>query len=114
MPDRPIFKLCKLAELKPGTVRQVELPAAGDPLALFNIDGALFLTEDTCTHGMAPLSFGFIENGIIYCPLHGGGFEIATGRAVVSPCSTDIRCYRVWCDGDDVVTDLSAKPPGGP
>ena len=112
MSDPPIFKLCKFAELEPGTARQVELPALPDPLALFNIDGELFLTDDTCTHAMAPLSLGFVENGIVYCPLHGGGFEIATGRAVVSPCVIDLKCYRVWREGDDIVTDLSPRARG--
>ena len=111
MPDQTVFKLCKFAELEPGAARQVEVPAADEPLALFNLDGELFLTDDTCTHGMAPLSLGFVEDGIVYCPLHGGGFEIATGRAVISPCNTDIRCYRVWREGDDIVTDLTPKPP---
>ena len=112
MTEKPVFKLCKAADLAPGAARQIEIPALGDPVALFNIDGDLFLIDDTCTHGMAPLSLGFVEDGLVYCPLHGGAFALATGRAAVSPCSTGIKSYRVWLEGDDVVTDLSPRPPG--
>jgi nitrite reductase/ring-hydroxylating ferredoxin subunit len=58
---------------------------------------------------MAPLWLGYVEDGLIYCPLHGGAFELATGRAVVSPCSTPIKSYRVWRRGDEIVTDLTPR-----
>src|ERR1051325_5636222 len=112
MSEKPVHRLCKFAELEPGAARQIEIPGAADPFALFNVDGELFLTDDTRTHAMAPLSLGFIENGLVYCPLHGGAFEIATGKAVVSPCVTDLKCYRVWREGDDILTDLSSRPRG--
>ncbi len=113
MSDRPLYTLCKDSELEPGGARQIEIPAASEPLALFNVDGELFLIDDTCTHGMAPLSLGFVENGLVYCPLHGGAFELATGRAVVTPCVTGLKSYRVWREGDGIVTDLAPRPPAG-
>jgi nitrite reductase/ring-hydroxylating ferredoxin subunit len=110
MTDKPIIILCKANELDSGAARQIEVAAVPDPLALFNVDGELYLTDDTCTHGMAPLSLGFVENGLVYCPLHGGAFELATGRATVLPCTVAIKSYRVWREGEDVVTDLSPRP----
>ena len=50
----------------------------------------------------AILSQGFVEDGVIECPLHAAQFEIATGRCLSGPASQDLRVYEVRLDGDDV------------
>ncbi len=68
----------------------------GEPVCLYNLNGAIHATHDTCTHGHASLADGFIvEDRLIECPLHQGTFEIAGGRAVGLPCTEDIRIYEV-------------------
>lgn len=50
---------------------------------------------------MALLSEGFVEDGIVECPWHGGAFDVRTGAAVRHPCVVDLRCYAVEIrDGD--------------
>jgi nitrite reductase/ring-hydroxylating ferredoxin subunit len=103
-----IFDLCKLAELGAGTVRQIEVhEASSEPYALFNAEGRLYLTDDTCTHGFASLSLGEIKGHTVYCPLHGGAFDITTGQPCELPCTLPIRCYRVWVEGETVMSDLA-------
>lgn len=107
-----IFELCKLIELGAGTVKQIELrDAATDPFALFNVEGGLQLTEDTCTHGFASLSQGELRGHTVYCPLHGGAFDITTGQPCELPCTLPIKRYRVWVEGETVVSDLSELAP---
>jgi nitrite reductase/ring-hydroxylating ferredoxin subunit len=101
------IRLCKAATIAPGEVRQIEIAGHDEPFALFNLDGVFHLTEDTCTHAFASLSEGDIRDGCIVCPLHGGSFEIATGEPVDLPCNIPLRTFRVWIDGDDIVTDLA-------
>jgi ethylbenzene dioxygenase ferredoxin subunit len=103
-------RLCKAATIAPGEVRQIEIPGHDEPFALFNLDGVFYLTEDICTHAFASLSTGEVRDDCIVCPLHGGSFEIATGSPVDLPCTVPLRTFRVWLDGDDVVTDLAAAP----
>lgn len=100
--------LCK-ADLPIGEVRQIELPNYDDLLALFNVNGCYFLIQDTCTHGQASLSQGEIHDGIVYCPLHGGAFRIADGQPYEEPCTKPLKTYRVWLEGDDVVSDLEPR-----
>lgn len=64
-------------------------------LALFNLDGTFYATDDRCSHGNASLAEGDIDEGIVYCPLHAGGFDIATGEPVHPPCDEPIRTYRL-------------------
>jgi nitrite reductase/ring-hydroxylating ferredoxin subunit len=67
-----------------------------EPVCLYNIAGRIYATHDTCTHGQASLSDGFIaDDQLIECPLHQGTFDIRTGRAVGPPCTVDIKAYAV-------------------
>jgi nitrite reductase/ring-hydroxylating ferredoxin subunit len=51
--------LCSTAEVTPGNAMRVE--KAGLVLAVFNLDGEFFVTDDGCTHGSGSPSEGFIE-----------------------------------------------------
>ena len=106
-----IFELCKLAEVGAGSARQVEVREAGaEPFALFNLQGDLHLTEDTCTHGFASLSQGEIRGQTVFCPLHGGAFDITTGQPCELPCTLPIRRFRVWVEGEAVLSDFTELP----
>jgi nitrite reductase/ring-hydroxylating ferredoxin subunit len=72
------------------------------PIALYRLDGEIFALDDVCTHALALLSQGFIEDGAVECPLHGARFDIATGRCLAPPASVDLRSYTVRVEGDDV------------
>jgi nitrite reductase/ring-hydroxylating ferredoxin subunit len=64
-------------------------------LALYNIDGTIFATDNVCTHAYALLTDGWLDNNIVECPLHGGQFDVCTGKAVCSPAETDLQTYPV-------------------
>lgn len=63
------------------------------PLAIFRLPDGCFVTDDTCTHGEAQLSDGFIEGDQIECPFHAGRFCIKTGEAKAMPASEPIKAY---------------------
>ena len=50
---------------------------AGHEIALYDVDGDVFATDDICTHAYARLSDGWLDNGEIECPLHAGRFDVA-------------------------------------
>jgi nitrite reductase/ring-hydroxylating ferredoxin subunit len=79
-------------------------------IAVFNIDGAFYAIDDVCTHAFALLSDGYVEGEVIECPLHGGRFEIKTGKAVGEPCTEDVRTYPVRRERDAILIGL---PAGG-
>jgi nitrite reductase/ring-hydroxylating ferredoxin subunit len=86
--------LCNVADVPESGVRRV-IVAGYPPLAVYNLNGAFFVTEDVCSHGEASLSAGFIEGDCIVCPLHFGSFDIRTGVPVDPPCSREIETYAV-------------------
>jgi naphthalene 1,2-dioxygenase ferredoxin component len=67
----------------------------GEPVCLYNLDGAIYATHDICSHGNANLSEGFVVDGQIECPFHQGLFDIKTGEATAAPCTVAIRTYPV-------------------
>ena len=87
-------KLFLASELKANEIRQVELEAR-EPIAIYNLDGEYFATDDTCTHGNASMAEGDIDGSEVYCPFHMGAFDIRTGEATVAPCSVPLKTYEV-------------------
>jgi len=67
----------------------------GVAVALYAVEGKYFATSDTCTHGQARLSDGYLEGHLIECPLHQGLFDIRTGEVRGPPCSRPIRTLEV-------------------
>ena len=81
------------SELSESEVRLVEIDGY-PPIAVYNLAGDFFATDDTCTHGNASLSEGDIDGDEIYCPFHMGAFDIRTGEATVPPCLTPLKTYQ--------------------
>src|SRR6266446_8534097 len=78
----------------------------GSPVALYRLSNEVFATSGICTHALALLSEGFVEDGRIECPLHQGQFDIRSGKALCAPVTEDLRTYAVKLEGDDVFIDM--------
>ena len=94
MPPAPKrIELCLMADVEKGGALRVEVE--GLVLAVFNVDGEFFVTDDACTHGPGALSEGYLENDVIECNFHGGQFNVRTGAVVGPPCMTPVKTYPV-------------------
>jgi len=87
--------LCPVADIPEGEIRAEFLPN-GTVIALYKVDGDIYATEDTCTHGAASLSEdGTLKGKVVECSWQNGCFDITTGEACASPCSEALRTYPV-------------------
>ncbi len=75
-------------------------------LAVYNVDGRFFATQNVCTHAFAILSDGWLDDAVIECPLHGGRFDVATGRVLCGPAEEDLRTYEVRVVDENVEVRL--------
>jgi naphthalene 1,2-dioxygenase system ferredoxin subunit len=75
-------------------------------IALYQVDGEIFATDNICSHGNARLCDGFLEGHEIECPLHQGKFDIRNGKAMCAPLTEDIRTYPVKIEGDRVFIEI--------
>ena len=102
MPSR--LELCRADEIAEGTALKVE--KEGLTLAVFNVDGEFFVTDDHCTHGPGSLSEGFVEGDVVECNFHGGQFNIKTGAVVGPPCMVPIRTYPAVVEDGKVFIEV--------
>lgn len=85
----------------------VGIDIAGKSIALYQVEGKIYVTDNICTHGNARLCDGFLEGHEIECPLHQGKFDIRNGKAMCEPLTDDVRTYPVKIDGNRVFVDLA-------
>ena len=96
--------LCSAAEIAPGSAIKVE---TGDLiLAVYNVDGEYYVTDDLCTHGPGSLSEGYIEGDVVECNFHNGQFNIRTGAVVSPPCMVPIKTYPARVENGKVVIEV--------
>jgi len=105
-----VVRICAQSEIEPDSVKAYDV---GDRrLAVFNLAGTFYVTDDECTHASASLADGMLEDGIIECNLHFGAFDVKTGEVKAPPCSIALRTYKVLLQGDDVCVDLDKNAAG--
>jgi len=107
-----VVRVCAQSEVAPGSVKAVAVGA--HTLAVYNIDGTYYVTDDECTHAAASLADGILEGDIIECCMHFGSFHVPTGRPVQAPCEVPLRTYQVLPRDDDIFVDLSRNAAGEP
>ncbi len=107
-----LVRVCSRSDVAPGSVKAF---AVGDKtLAVYNIDGTFYVTDDECTHAAASLADGMLEGDVIECCMHMGAFHVPTGKVVQPPCEVPLRTYQVVPRDDDVVVDLAHNAAGEP
>src|SRR3546814_19413203 len=65
------LRLCPIDAPQDG--EPVAIPAGAFPaLAVYNVDGQIYVTANTCTHGNAQLTAGYQDGATNECPYHCG------------------------------------------
>lgn len=96
--------VAKIDDVQPGRCKKVVV--GGKKVALFNVDGEIFATDDTCSHAEASLSEGELVGEEIACPKHGARFNVKTGQALSLPAWAPIATYKVKVEGEEIKVAL--------
>jgi 3-phenylpropionate/trans-cinnamate dioxygenase ferredoxin subunit len=91
------------ASLAPG--KPVRIEKDGESICVARIGDEVFAIGDTCSHSEASLAEGDITDFKIECWLHGGEFDLRTGKALTPPATAPVHKYSVTVDGDSVTID---------
>ena len=103
--DLTWIEAARLADLSEEEGRLVRV--AGLAVALFSVDGEVYALDDACPHSKtASLSQGYVEDGVVECPLHQACFEIRTGKVMSPPAETDVKTYPVKVEDGAVLIGL--------
>jgi 3-phenylpropionate/trans-cinnamate dioxygenase ferredoxin subunit len=97
-------KVAQVADVPTDEPMKVEVD--GTQIALVRCDGDICALSNICTHEYAELHEGFVENGLIECPLHGSEFDLRTGEPRSLPATKPLQTFPVKVDGDDVLVGI--------
>ncbi len=65
--------VARKSAIEPGTI--LGLKVEDRDIAVYNVDGAIYASNNICTHAHAFMSDGWLEGDVLECPLHGGRFR---------------------------------------
>jgi nitrite reductase/ring-hydroxylating ferredoxin subunit len=88
----------RAGDLKPGQAQLVTLN--GEGVAVYNVDGRFYATQDACTHADGPLSEGDLDGTTVVCPWHGSCFDVTDGRVTCGPATRPVKTFRVVVEGE--------------
>ena len=89
-----------IGEVKKGQVKTFHVN--GHHIALCNVEGTYFATQDLCTHDGGPLGEGELWDYDIECPRHGARFDVRTGKVTALPAMFPIKTFPVRVQDDDI------------
>ena len=94
---RQTFVVGRIEDIRPNGFISYELPD-GTELAVYNVDGEFYATENSCPHRGARLTEGVLCGHIVECGLHGWQFDVRTGECLTVP--DRIKTYSIEVEDD--------------
>jgi len=95
-----LITVARVEDVPPGSVVAVE--AAGEALALANVDGKLYALQGSCLHLKGPLGEGRVDaSHYLTCPWHGWKYHVATGKNDFD-LAIEARTYEVTVEDGEI------------
>ena len=82
------------------TMRNFEV--SGQKFLLVNAGGNFYAVSHWCSHDDVELALGCIKGDTIHCSLHGGSFDLKTGRVLSEPADVPLQTWRVQINSAQV------------
>lgn len=102
-----IHRCGSIDTIPPGACRSVETEVGW--VALYNVNGEIFATEDACPHAGGPLGEGQLTGDCVACPWHGWRFNVKTGVRVENA-DFRVQCFAVRIEDGEIVLELPTEP----
>lgn len=100
------LKVCKLKDLKEGTGKRFFIDDV--EIALFLIGNNVYALSNICPHQKTHLMHeGYIEDGMVFCPVHGWKFDLKTGN--LAPGRKGLDTYETILVNEEVYVKIVKK-----
>ena len=76
------IRVAAFSDVRAGEAKAIKF-GEGRSIALFNVDGRVYATDNQCPHMGYPLTRGAVRHGILTCDWHGR--DEAMGIVIISP-----------------------------
>ena len=100
-------KVAELSDVPEDQPKAIEM-GEGRSVALFNVAGRIYATDNQCPHMGYPLTRGTVRNGILTCDWHRRSFDLEGGGCFHVECDdlrvfpVDIRGEEIWIEPGDM------------
>jgi nitrite reductase/ring-hydroxylating ferredoxin subunit len=100
------IQVAAFSDIPTGEAKAVRL-GDGRSVALFNVDGRIYATDNQCPHMGYPLTRGAVRHGVLTCDWHGRSFDLEGGGCFNYECddlqafAVDIRQDEIWIQPGD-------------
>ena len=107
-------KVAELSDVPEGQPKTIKM-GEGRSIALFNVEGKVYATDNQCPHMGYPLTRGTIRNGILTCDWHRRSFDLEGGGCFHVECDdlkvfpVDIRGDEIWIEPGDLTYRRAAE-----
>jgi nitrite reductase/ring-hydroxylating ferredoxin subunit len=88
----------RTGDIAVGKIGRVQVNGAD--VAVYNVDGTFYATQNECTHAGGELSEGDLDGTCVTCFLHESRFDVTTGAVLEGPADEPLKVYRVVVDGE--------------
>ena len=78
----------------------------GLDIAIYDVDGQLYATDNICPHAYGHLDQGWLEGDVIECALHAARFEVRTGKGIDGPFECDLKTFPVRVVGQHIQIEI--------
>lgn len=95
--------VAKLSELASGIAKAVEVN--GKSIALYNVNGTVYATDNVCLHQGGPLGEGMLEGHVITCPWHMWQYNVINGENLEDS-MLKLETFPVKVEGDEIKVAL--------
>ncbi len=104
-------RVADFADLREGA--GIEVESEGLDLALFLVEGKVYVLSNSCPHNGAALAEGKVDGGEVICPWHNWRFSLEDGICSTLPNLQPAACFpaRVREGGVEVALPPKQSPP---
>jgi nitrite reductase/ring-hydroxylating ferredoxin subunit len=96
--------VASVSDIQQGEAKAIRV-GEGRSIALFNVDGRIFATDNQCPHMGYPLTRGAVRHGILTCDWHGRSFDLEGGGCFNQECD-DLQTFPVEIRQDEIWIQL--------
>ena len=94
------LRVAAISDVPIGEAKAVRL-GEGRSIAIFNVEGRIFATDNQCPHMGYPLTRGAVRHGILTCDWHGRSFDLEGGGCFNYECD-DLQTFQVEVRQDEI------------
>lgn len=94
-----------VGDVDPGEALRIPREVAGthdDVVVVRTEAGDFYALDNTCSHALASLADGWVEDDCIECPLHAASFSLETGAALSLPATEAVGTHAIEVRDDEL------------